>query len=74
MDCDTWLVPFILLDPIFLPAYQVLQFTSEHLAVWDLLYFVFLDSIENYVWRWITLYMFSNAVHVVGSYLIEKIG
>src|SRR5882724_656017 len=57
--------PFILFDTVSLPVHQVFEFSSEHLAVYNMFNFRFFDSIVYYQWGWSLLDVFSNGIHII---------
>ena len=57
---------FIFLNAIPFPAYQVLEFPPEDLAVQNV-HFVLLNPILDYWGRWNMLDVFRDGIYIIGS-------
>jgi len=59
--------PFILLDPVSLPMYEIFELPFKDSAVQDALYFILLESIMDYRGLQVALHSFSDGICIVGS-------
>ena len=54
--------PFVLLNSVSLPTYEIFKFPSGYLTIQDAIYFVLFNFITDYEWWWVELHSFGDGI------------